>query len=72
MKKPNIITDKTRRQQCRGDDRYWHPREDKIQSSMSEIAGNRYEEIFGYSYHINGKYYDHNFKEVKRGESKES
>ena len=63
----NIITDKTRRKQCRGDDRYWHERESKIQTSMSEIAGEKYEKIFGYAYKINGKYYDHNFKEVDRG-----
>lgn len=67
MNIPNIKTSKTRSKRCRGDDRYWRSRQDKIQSSMGDIKGNRYEEIFGYAYHINGKYYDHNFKEVKRG-----
>lgn len=62
MKKgfPNIIT---KGKKLRNDDRYWRPRQDEIREGN---FGDEYEEIFGYAYKINGKYYDNNFIEVKK------
>jgi hypothetical protein len=66
IKTVNIRTEATRSNHGRGDDRYWRPRQDSITSTMADLPEGRYEEVFGFSYLINGKYYDHNWKEVKR------
>jgi hypothetical protein len=66
IKTVNIRTDSTRARHGDTDDRYWHPRQELITSTMAELPEGKYEEVFGYSYRVNGKYYDHNWKEVKR------